>query len=296
MLASFEAYKTFYAVAKTGSVSRAAQQLYISQPAVSQTLKNLEESLKCKLFVRTSKGVKLTAEGKALFPFVEKSLNEIEAGERLLSEMLDLETGEIRIGASDLTLQFYLLPYLEEFHRRYPKIKITVSNATTPETINSLKSGKIDFGVVSSPVYNSDGLEIFEVSKIQDIFVASERFSRLKDRVVELSEIARLPIICLEKDTSSARRSLDVFFAENGVELAPEIELATSDLIVKFTERNLGVGVVTDCFAQESLESGSLFKINLSKEPPKRNICIATPEKAKISAAGKKFLKEVLNF
>lgn len=289
-------YRMFYYVAKTGSVSKAAQQLYISQPAVSQSLKSLEDSLGCKLFVRTPKGVKLTSEGEKLFPFVERSLNEIAAGEKLLSEMLSLESGEVRIGASDMTLQFYLLPYLEEFHRRFPKIKITVSNGPTPETINSLKSGKIDFGVVSSPVFDAQGLQLTEVGDIQDIFVAGNRFSKLKDKTVEIEEIVKFPIICLEKNTSSTRRSIDEFMTRNNAELSPEIELATSDLIVKFAERNLGIGVVSDFFARESLESGRLFKIRLSKELPGRKICVATKDKALISSAGRKFLTDILNF
>lgn len=289
-----EQYKVFYYVAKSGSVSQAAEQLFISQPAVSQSVRLLENTLGCSLFIRTSKGVRLTAEGEKLFSYVSRGYEEILEGERKLREMLNLESGEIRIGASDMTLKFYLLPYLEDFRKRYPKVKITVSNAPTPETINTLKMGRIDFGVVSSPIVCGDGIKAVSVGEIQDIFVAGTRFSELKNRRVDISELSRYPLICLEKNTSSTRRSMDGFMEKNRVVLSPEIELATSDLIVEFAERNLGIGAVSYPFAQEAIEKGSLFRIELSKEMPIREICVVTNERASVSAAGKELLGELL--
>ena len=294
MTGNMEQYKVFYYVAKSGSVSQAAEQLFISQPAVSQSVRLLENTLGCSLFIRTSKGVRLTAEGEKLFSYVSRGYEEILEGERKLREMLNLESGEIRIGASDMTLKFYLLPYLEDFRKRYPKVKITVSNAPTPETINTLKMGRIDFGVVSSPIVCGDGIKAVSVGEIQDIFVAGTRFSELKNRRVDISELSRYPLICLEKNTSSTRRSMDGFMEENGVVLSPEIELATSDLIVEFAERNLGIGAVSYPFAKEAIEKGSLFRIELSKEMPLREICVVTNERASVSAAGKELLGELL--
>lgn len=141
----------FYYVGRLGSITAAAEALCISQPAVSQAVKQLEKALNSQLFIRTQKGVRLTAEGELLFPYVERGIENLLDGERMLRRLVDLDMGEVRIGASDMTLQFYLLPHLERFHGRYPNIKVMVSNAPTPETIQSLYEGRIDFGVVSTP-------------------------------------------------------------------------------------------------------------------------------------------------
>ena len=142
-----EYYKVFYYAARRQSLTAAAKELSISQPAVSQTIRLLEEELGAKLFIRASRGIRLTSEGELLYTYVAQAIDRLENGEKKLRQMLDLELGEVHIGASDMTLQFYLLPYLESFHERYPKIKVNVTNAPTPETLKLLEEGKIDFGV-----------------------------------------------------------------------------------------------------------------------------------------------------
>ena len=149
---NLEYYKIFYYVAKRQSITLAAEELSISQPAVSQAVKHLEGGLGCALFVRTSKGMRLTKEGELLFSYVQRGYELLLSGEKKLSEMLNPESGEICIGASDMTLQFYLLPYLERFHEAHPKIRVTVTNAPTPETLQHLGDGRIDFGVVNTPI------------------------------------------------------------------------------------------------------------------------------------------------
>lgn len=289
MNVNLEYYKVFYYVGKHQSVTLASEKLFISQPAVSQAIKQLEQALKCSLFFRTPRGVKLTPEGEALYLYVAQGYEQILLGEKKLEEMLNFENGEIRIGSSDMTLRFYLLPYIEKFHKLYPTIKILVSNAPTPETILSLKAGKIDFGIVSSPIEENKDFNITPVFDVVDTFVAGSRFSWLKGKTVELSELERLPIICLEKNTST-RRFIDEFLQDNNVKLNPEFELATSDLIVKFAEKDLGIGAVVRSFAEESFEKNSLFELKLSKPFPSRKICIITGNKTPISQAGKKLL------
>ena len=293
MNANLEHYKVFYFVAKNNSVTLAANELFISQPAVSQAIKQLEHTLGCSLFFRAPKGVNLTKEGEMLYSYIKQGYEFFELGEKKLEEMLNFETGEIRIGASDMTLKYYLLPYLEKFHRSYPSIKIIVSNAPTPETIESLKTGKIDFGIVSSPVDESKDYNVYDVAEISDIFVASSRFGWLNGKTVGLSELERLPTICLEKNTST-RKFVDSFLAENSVTLKPEFELATSDLIVKFAEMDIGIGCVVKNFAQEGLDKGSLFELSLSKPIPPRKICLVTGNKSRISQAGKKLLDTMI--
>ncbi|MDP4145281.1 MAG: LysR family transcriptional regulator [Bacillota bacterium] len=289
MTANLEYYKIFYYVAKLKSITLASEELFISQPAVSQGVKQLESALGDKLFFRTSKGVQLTPAGEVLYDYVSKGYEYIILGESKFKELLNLETGEIRIGASDMTLQFYLLSYLEKFHKLYPKIKVKVTNIPTPETLEYLQAGKIDFGVVSEPVNEYKGLSITPVLQIQDTFIANNRFSELKGRVVDLNELQQYPFICLERSTS-ARKYLDKFLKENGADLNVEFELATSELIVQFAKRNLGIGCVVRNFAEGFIASEEVFEIKLKNPIPGRSICIVTQDKMPISPAGKRLL------
>lgn len=286
MTASLEYYKVFYYVAKTGSLTQAAGLLSISQPAVSQSIRLLESQTGARLFFRVSRGVRLTAEGELLYSYIAKGYEQIAAGEQMLKKMLNLELGEIHIGASDMTLQFYLLPFLEHFHEKYPAIKINVTNAPTPETLKNLHSGQIDFGVVSTPFQKADGIQTAAVRDIEDIFVCGRRFIPYKNRTLDLAELEKLPIIYLEKNTST-RSYMDSFLNANGVTIQPEFELATSDMIVQFALRNLGVGCVVKDFALPHLESGKLFALRFNKIIPKREFCIVTDRENPMSAAAK---------
>ncbi len=290
MISNLEYYKVFYYVAKAGNISQAAQQLAISQPAVSQAIKQLETLLGVKLFRRVSKGVKLTGEGLLLFSHVEKGYEQIELGVQKVRRMQNLELGEIRIGASDMTLQFYLLPYLERFHERYPDIKVIVTNAPTPETLRFLEEGRIDFGIVSTPFEQVSDVEIMTVREIEDIFVAGRKFTSYKNRTLDLQELEALPLIFLEKNTST-RSYMDKYLEKNGVKVQPEFELATSDMIVQFAHRNLGVGCVVRDFAKEYLEAGQLFELRFNKMIPKRQFCVVKSTKLSLPVAAKRLLE-----
>lgn len=290
MINNLESYKVFYYVAKEKSITLAAKELAISQPAVSQSIKLLEGQVGTSLFVRTSKGVRLTREGELLFSYVAKGYEQIEAGERKLHQMLNLELGEVHIGASDMTLQFFLLPFLEKFHEKYPGIKVIVSNGPTPETLQFLQSGRIDFGVVSTPLQQEEGIKVQEVMEIQDTFVAGRRFMQYKNRMLDFSDLENLPLICLEGNTST-RNYMDDFLKAQGVNIRPEFELATSDMIVQFALRNLGVGSVMRQFAESELESGRLFELRFNKMIPKRKFCIVTMENTPLSVAAQNLLK-----
>lgn len=290
MIHNLEYYKVFYYVATCKSLTQAAEQLSISQPAVSQSMKQLEQSLQAKLFVRSSKGIRLTPEGEVLFDYVKSGYEQLELGEQVLSKLMNLEAGEIRIGASDMTLQYYLLPFLEEFHEQNPKIKVNVTNGPTPETLRYLREGKIDFGVVSTPFEEYEGLEVREVREIEDCFVAGLRYMQLKNHMTDFEELLHYPIISLEKNTST-RTHMDSLLAENGIILSPEFELATSDMIVQFATRNLGIGCVVRDFAMEQIKAGKLFELRFNKMIPKRNMCLVTSSKMPMSMAAKKMLE-----
>ena len=284
MITNLEYYKVFYYVARRGSLTAAAGELSISQPAISQSVRQLETSLGTKLFARTSKGVKLTKEGELLYSYVAKGYEQIMLGEQKLEQMLNLEIGEIHIGASDMTLQFYLLPYLERFHEKYPGIKVIVTNAPTPETLRNLREGKIDFGVVSTPFEEGEEISSRAVRQIEDVFVAGRKFIQYKNRMLDLKELENMPIIFLEGH-SSTRTCMEQFLKKNQVELKPEFELATSDMIVQFALRNLGVGCVVRDFAGEFLDSGKLFELRFNQIIPKRHFCVAISNKHPLSAA-----------
>ena len=291
---SMEYYKIFYNVAKQGSVTKAAKELCLSQPAVSQAVKALEDSLGTVLFVRKSKGVELTTEGSMLYEYVKRGYEQIKLGEEKIKQMLNLDVGEIRIGASDMTLQFYLLPYLEKFHSMHPNIKVHVTNAPTPLTIDHLLAGRIDFGVVSTPFELDHRFRVFKGRKIRDIFVAGNRFIDLKDKQLDYSVLREYPLISLEKNTST-RRYVDQFLMKNNVVLNPEFELATSAIVTQFAVRNLGIGCVVEDFAYEEISNGRLFQLQFEKEIPQREICIITDQKVPMSKSAATFLSLIGN-
>ncbi|MDE6433198.1 MAG: LysR family transcriptional regulator [Lachnospiraceae bacterium] len=292
MNVNLEYYKIFYHVATELSITGAAKRLCISQPAVSQAVKQLEQELGIELFTRRAKGVSLTRAGTLLYSYVGSGYETILAGEEQLAKMLNLEYGEVRIGASDMTLQFYLLPYLEKFHQLYPEIKVTVTNAPTPQTIDHLYQGRIDFGVVTKPLETDSQFEITAVRKIQDVFVAGDKFRYLEGKVLAYSELNELPIICLEGDTST-RRYVEHFLKQNQVAVTPEFELATSDMIVQFAVRNLGVGCVVEDFAKRQIESGELIRLKFEESIPERDMCLIIDKRSTLSVAAAK-LKELL--
>ena len=289
MVSNLEYYKVFYFAAYCGSLTQAALKLSISQPAVSQALRQLEEALDTKLFGRCARGIRLTREGEELFSHVKRGYEEIALGEKKLFQMRNLESGELRIGASDMTLRFYLLPYLEKYHEAYPHIKVKVTNAPTPETLKFLSEEKIDFGVVSAPFPENGEFSVRKVKEIEDCFVAGSKFAKYKDRVLDFKELLALPVISLEKNTST-RTYMDGFLAKNQVEITPEFELATSDMIVQFAVRNLGIGCVVKEFAADELAAGRLFELRFWEVVPPRGFYVAEKRKVRHSRAAEALL------
>lgn len=286
---NLEYYKIFYYVGKYQSITVAAQKLSLSQPAVSQSIRHLESEFGFPLFVRTPKGVRLTVEGEVLYPYIARGYEYIRLGEKKLEEHMNLDSGEVRIGASDMSLQFYLLDYLEKFHEQYPKIRVHVTNAPTPATLQHLQDGQIDFGVVTTPVSAKGHLKLKRVRSVQDIFVAGEKYKQFQGKILKFGELAQLPLISLEGETST-RTYVRSFLKEHGVKLSPEFELATSDMLVQFAKRGLGMAGVVEDFAAKEIAAGTLFRIELEKEIPAREMCIVTDDRIPLSAAAEKLM------
>ena len=290
MVANLEYYKVFYQVVKCGSVTKAAEVLSLSQPAVSQSIKQLEKMLGVILLNRTPRGIVPTAEGRLLFSYVEKGYEQFEIGERQLASLCNLERGEIKIGASDMTLRFFLLPYLEKFHEKYPNVRVSVTNGPTPATMELLRDGKIDFGVISGPQPAEEGMEMLPVRQIEDIFVAGYKYENYCSKAQPLCVLEELPLILLEEN-SSTRKNVPRFLESRDVHVTPEFELATSDMIVQFALRNLGVGCVVRDFAKEGLENGSLKEIKFDAAFPKRELLVVTDERKLTSVAAGRLLE-----
>jgi LysR family cyn operon transcriptional activator len=286
---NMEWYRVFYWTAKVGSLTGAAEALHITQPAVSHTIKQLEEKMGGQLFFRTAKGVNLTAEGEVLFQYVEQALRSMEAGEKKIAEMHGLFHGEINIGASDTLCRHFLLPYLEQFHNQYPEIRIRVTNRTTPETMMLLKEGKIDFGIVNLPA-TDHRVDIRESSPLQDCLVGHPRYAALAKKPLNIKDIQQHPLLLLEPG-GSTRRYLDEYGLAHGVKLKPEFELGSIDLLVQFAQSGFGLAFVVRNYIEEELAAGKLIEIPLTPLLPRRYVGIATLRGVPLTAASKRFLE-----
>jgi len=294
MSINIELYKVFYQVAKEGQISAASKKLFVTQPAVSQSIKQLEESLGGKLFFRTPKGMDLTVEGKVLFDYIEKAYELIQKGEVKFEEILNLECGEINIGAGDTLCSNFLLPYLEEYHQKFPKVRIKITNRTTYETIKLIKSGKVDLGVLNLPVNKDDQLNIIETITMDDCFICGKKYLPYFKKKVSLEELSKYPILLLEKG-SSTRNFIDNIFMSNNLEIVPEIELGSNDLLVKFAKIGLGISFVSKNSIKNELNNGDIFEIKLKEKIPKRKVGISTLKGVALSSAGKEFLEFIKN-
>ncbi len=286
---SLDLYKIFHTVARAGSFSDAARELYITQPAVSQSVRSLEAELGVKLFVRGAKGVELTREGKILGDYVSSAMGMLEAGESRMHMLSMLDAGELRIGASDTVSKWFLLPIIQKFHRMYPNISLTITNRTTAETIRLLRSGAIDIGYVNMPA-GSEGVVFEECMPVNDTFIAGEAFSELRDRPVSLAELAEYPLIMLES-TSRSRQWVDQHFQSNGVPLMADVELSAHDLLVDFARIELGIACVIREFVHDSLMEGELFEIQLTPPVPRRAIGVCWNSGIEPSAAAQKLIE-----
>jgi LysR family cyn operon transcriptional activator len=289
MGSNLEWYRVFYYAARNGSLSRAAEELYITQPAVSYAIKQLENALGGRLFYRNARGVTLTAEGEVLFKYVEQAQGFLTKAEQQIAEMHQLLLGEIRIGAGDTLSKHYLLPYLEAFHQSFPDIKIQVTNRTSRETVQLLKEGKIDLGIVNLPIEENQ-VQIQETLSLQDCFVVGDKYKELAAKVMTLQELQHYPFILLESG-SSTRRFFDHYALNQSVTIKPEIELGSIDLLVQFARIGLGIACVVKNFITEELEQSKLYEIQLNEPIPSRKVGIVTLKEMPLSAASKHFLQ-----
>ncbi len=290
MSVNLELFKVFYTVVKVGSITRAAKELFISQPAVSQSIKQLEDQLGGRLFVRTSKGMELTPEGAAIFEYVERATSLLAEAENKFNQLKNLMIGTIRIGASDNICKNFLLPYIKTFHNMYPDVIIQITNGTSRETVGLLKSGKVDVGFVNFPVINEHDLDSKECDSLNDCFVCGSKFLEFSKAPVSIETLSRLPLILIEKGTNT-RRFIDDFFDSHDTAIKPEFELGSHDLLLEFAKMNLGIACVTEQFVTKELENGTLHKIKLVPPIPARNIGYIKLKNVAMTFASQRFLE-----
>ena len=292
-MVNLELYRVFYTVAKCGSLTKAAEELYISQPAVSQAIKQLETQLGGKLFNRTHRGMELSeVGGKQIFATVEKALKLFDDAESKYAELKDTATGIVRICASDTVSTHFLLPIIKKYHDKYPDVNLVLQNCTSSETADMLKNNKGDIGFVNLPLDDSDINLSDTVMQLHDTFVASEKFSELFDCVVELKRLQDYPLLMLELATAT-RQAIVSFAHSQGIHLHPEIELASLELMTELAKNGIGIACIPKEFVKHELEEGSLKEIVTNPTLPTRAIGLALPKDKALTFAVKEFIKMV---
>lgn len=272
---SYDAYKIFYSVALNGSISKGAEELMISQPAVSWQIKTLEGQLGLALFVRTKKGVVLTEEGKVLFDYIKNGIESFTNAENALTNLKNMDYGIIRIGASTTVSEHVLLPYLEAFHDIYPKIDIQIENNLTKVLIEDLRKGNLDLLLLNLPTNETNDLNIQKLLEVHDVFVGNkEYFDKLGGRC-KLEDLKDYPLL-FQKRPSNTRTFLDNYLNINQVSFIPKMEIVSYNLIMEFVKIGFGIGYATREFISSQLDNKSLYEIEVEPAVPSRYIGIVT--------------------
>ena len=291
MSVKLELYRVFKEVAEVGNITAAAQALYISQSAVSQSIKQLERDLQTRLFARNSRGVSLTAEGQMLYEYVRSAMGLLETGEEKLSQTRELQMGQLTIGASDTVTSQFLLPYLDEFHKEHPAIHIQIISGRSHKVLGLLRSGKVDIAFASTPS-DTSSLLLYPCFDTHAIFVAGAGYPCDFDHAHTRQEIADFPLILLERKASS-RVFLEQEFLKSGVTLNPEIELSSRSLLVSLARIGLGVAGVTLEFVQDALDAGDIRLLKTDFDIPARSVDMCTLRDVTPTAAATAFMEMV---
>ena len=290
MAVKLELYRVFKEVAEAGNISTAAKNLYISQSAVSQSIKQLETALQARLFSRSPRGVSLTGEGQMLYQYVRSALGLLATGEDKLSQAQQLLLGTLVIGASDTVTSFFLTHYLDAFHRLHPGIRLKIVSGRSAKVLSMLKSGAVDIAFASSP--SDSAISNWPCFSTHSVFVAGSSYECDFDHVYTRQEIAAFPLILLERKASS-RVFLEQYFLQSGITLTPEIELSSRQLLVTLARIGLGVAGVTQEFVQDALDSGDIRLLKTDFTIPARSVYMCTLQDVTPTAAASAFMEMV---
>ena len=282
---NFELYKVFYEVANAKSISKGAENLMISQPAVTQSIKTLEDELGGKLFIRTPKGVILTNEGEELYSYIKDGMNYFINGTNKFMSLKSLDSGVLNIGSTTTISENYLMPYLKEFHNLYPNITINITNDLTDNLLKDLRNGNLDIVIVSIPKYNIKDLSINYITDLNVIFVSSNKNKKFNS----LNELLKEDIL-LQKNPSVTRNNFDDYLKEKDLACNPKMEVVSHNLLVKLVESNFGIGLVTKEFIKDKLNK-TLFEIEINDYIPKRKLGYVIKKDTYPTFTTKKFIE-----
>ncbi|WP_339209398.1 LysR family transcriptional regulator [Paenibacillus sp. FSL K6-3182] len=288
MIMNMEWYRIFLHTAKLGNLTKAAQELHITQPSVSYAIKQLEAQLEVKLFDRLSKGVKLTPEGLEVLAYVEKSFTILQAGEIQLQALKNLTAGELRIGASGPVIKHLLLPLLDTFHAEHPDVRIRLSQGKTSDIRDRLLDGQIDIGLVHLPLSDHE-LVVSHLKEIQDCFVVGEAYRHLVDTSFSAQALAQLPLLLLS-EASSTRLFIEQWFKSQGITPDADMELSSMDMLIEMAIRGYGAAFVTQSFIDQELENKKLFRLQTIEPIPLRSVGFATRRNSSLPIIANRFI------
>lgn len=286
MNVDLELYKVFYVVAKNKHMTRASEELHISQPAISQSIKKLEDQLGGTLFLRSNKGMELTEEGKMFYEYVKGALELIGNAENEFTSFKDLSKGEIKVGCSTTLTKLILMDALENFHKDYPNININIVNGLTSNLINDLKLGKLDFVIFNESNVKENNLYLEKIKELKQGFVYNPDY--YTDNVKTFSDLNKLPLI-LQNGDSNSRKLLDYIALQEHVKLIPRMEVVSQELISEFVNIGLGVGFVIIDLANRNFKN--LKELEINKTIPNINVYLALNKSVLLTFASKKFLE-----
>lgn len=286
MNVDLELYRVFYTVAKHKHMTRASEELHISQPAISQSIKKLEDQLGGTLFLRSNKGMELTSEGKMFYEYVKSALELINNAENEFTSFKDLSKGEIKIGCSTTLTKLVLMDTLKEFHLDYPNININITNDLTSNLINDLKLGKIDFVIFNESNIKETNLNLEKIKELKQGFIYNPEF--YCDNVDSFEDLNCVPLI-LQKEESNSRKLLDSIALQNNVKLIPKMEVVSQDLITEFANIGLGIGFSIIDLAKRNYKN--LKELNINKKIPNINVYLATNKYISLTFASKMFIQ-----
>lgn len=280
-----ELYKVFYTVAKNKHMTKASEELCISQPAISQSIKKLEEQIGGTLFLRSNKGMELTSEGKMFYDYVKRALELIDNAEKEFTSFKDLSKGEIKIGISTTLTKIILMKTIKNFHKDYPKININVVNDLTNNLILDLQKGKLDFIIYNQSDVKETNLTLSVIAKLKQGFIYNPEY--FKDNISSLDELNKFPLI-LQKKEANTRKFLDSYLLKNNIVLKPNMEVVSQDLITEFTDAGLGIGFTIVNLAKKNFPN--LKELNINKNLPLSNVYLATNKNSNLTFAAKTFI------
>ena len=290
-------YKTFYDVANYGSISKAAQYGFTSQPAISKSIKKLEEELGVQLFYRNLYGVELTSKGRELLYFVEKSYGNLIVAERAMLETENLQRGKLSIGMPSNIGSFYLFDKIIEFHKKYPNIEITIVTGSTSQLIGFLDSHKVDFVIDTSPINEklSDGMLVTKLAEVQYCFIVKKGSSFIDNhKISKLSDLKDKPLILPIPGTAN-RNDLDQLLLDKKIEIENVINIHTSEMIISAVKKDLGIGYIIYDLVENDIKNNELELINIKEKLPTVEINIVF-DKDFLTTAPKRFIENYIDY